>query len=43
MDLIRDIDDAQVASDKLLKYAMDNHTSDNVTVLVVRFKNQGQA
>ncbi|KAJ7497299.1 phosphatase 2C-like domain-containing protein [Mycena latifolia] len=39
VDLIREIDDAQIASQMLLKDAMANHTSDNVTVLVVRFKN----
>jgi len=39
VDLIHDIDDAQVASQMLLKDAIANHTSDNVTVLVVRFKN----
>ncbi|KAJ6593904.1 protein serine threonine phosphatase 2C [Mycena capillaripes] len=38
VDLIHDVDDAQVASQMLLKDAMANHTSDNVTVLVVRFK-----
>ncbi|KAJ7287528.1 phosphatase 2C-like domain-containing protein [Mycena rebaudengoi] len=38
IDLIRDIADAQVASEKLLKHALNNHTSDNVTVLVIRFK-----
>jgi protein phosphatase PTC1 len=38
VDLIHGIDDAQVASQMLLKDAMANHTSDNVTVLVVRFK-----
>ncbi|KAK0195207.1 phosphatase 2C-like domain-containing protein [Armillaria mellea] len=39
VDLIREIDDAQLASQKLLKYALSHHSSDNVTVLVVRFKN----
>ncbi|KAJ8462655.1 hypothetical protein ONZ45_g3169 [Pleurotus djamor] len=38
VDLIRDIDDAQAASSKLLKHALSQHTTDNVTVLVVRFK-----
>ncbi|KAH6913823.1 phosphatase 2C-domain-containing protein [Coprinopsis sp. MPI-PUGE-AT-0042] len=38
VDLIRDVDDAQQAADKLLKHALSNHTTDNVTVLVVRFK-----
>ncbi|KAJ7594028.1 phosphatase 2C-like domain-containing protein [Mycena floridula] len=38
VDLIREIDDAQVASQKLLKFALSHHTTDNVTVLVVRFK-----
>ncbi|KAL0072353.1 mgpp2cl-1, protein phosphatase 2C-like protein 1 [Marasmius tenuissimus] len=40
VDLIRDIEDAQAASQKLLKYALSHHTTDNVTVVVVRFKNQ---
>ncbi|KAJ7189612.1 phosphatase 2C-like domain-containing protein [Mycena haematopus] len=39
VDLIRDVEDAQVASQMLLKDALANHTSDNITVLVVRFKN----
>uniref|UniRef100_A0A0W0FGS3 PPM-type phosphatase domain-containing protein n=2 Tax=Moniliophthora roreri TaxID=221103 RepID=A0A0W0FGS3_MONRR len=38
VDLVRDIEDAQVASQKLLKYALSHHTTDNVTVIVVRFK-----
>jgi protein phosphatase PTC1 len=42
VDLIRDTEDAQAASDKLLQHALDSHTSDNVTVLVVRFKKNGQ-
>ncbi|KAF9268849.1 protein phosphatase 2C [Marasmius fiardii PR-910] len=41
VDLIRDIEDAQTASQKLLKYALSHHTTDNVTVIVVRFKKQG--
>ncbi|KAJ7045521.1 phosphatase 2C-like domain-containing protein [Mycena alexandri] len=39
VDLIREVEDAQVASQTLLKDAIANHTMDNVTVLVVRFKN----
>jgi protein phosphatase PTC1 len=38
IDLIREVDDAQAASQKLLKHALSHHTTDNVTVLVVRFK-----
>lgn len=38
IELVRDVEDAQVASQKLLKYALSNHTTDNVTVIVVRFK-----
>lgn len=41
VDLIRDIEDAQAASQKLLKYALSHHTTDNVTVIVVRLKKQG--
>ncbi|KAF6760334.1 phosphatase 2C-domain-containing protein [Ephemerocybe angulata] len=38
VDLVREIEDAQVASETLLKHALEQHTTDNVTVLVVRFK-----
>ncbi|KAF7428720.1 Protein phosphatase 2C 1 [Pleurotus ostreatus] len=38
IDLVREIDDAQHASTKLLKHALSQHTTDNVTVIVVRFK-----
>ena len=38
IDLVRDIGDAQQASSKLLKYALSHHTTDNVTVIVIRFK-----
>ncbi|KIK67432.1 hypothetical protein GYMLUDRAFT_37555 [Collybiopsis luxurians FD-317 M1] len=37
---IKAFDDAQAASQHLLRYALNNHTTDNVTVVVVRFKNQ---
>ncbi|EDR11458.1 uncharacterized protein LACBIDRAFT_145447, partial [Laccaria bicolor S238N-H82] len=37
IDLVRDIEDAQLASLKLLKHALSHHTTDNVTVLVIRF------
>ncbi|KAF8590962.1 protein phosphatase 2C [Ramaria rubella] len=40
VDLVRPIQDPQEASRTLLKYAMDNFTSDNVTIMVVRFKNK---
>jgi len=40
VDLVRDIQDAQEASQKLLDYAL-GRTSDNVTVLLVRFKYGG--
>ncbi|KAF8908754.1 phosphatase 2C-like domain-containing protein [Mucidula mucida] len=39
VDLVREISDAQTASQKLLKYALSHHTTDNVTVCVVIFKN----
>ncbi|KAJ2916764.1 hypothetical protein MD484_g3637, partial [Candolleomyces efflorescens] len=42
VELVRDIEDAQVASEKLLKHALSEHTTDNVTVLVVRFKHLGR-
>ena len=38
VDLVRDVADAQAASETLLKHALDQHTTDNVTVLFVRFK-----
>lgn len=37
VDLIRDVEDAQAASDMLLQHALSHHTTDNVTVLVVKF------
>lgn len=39
IELVREIQDAQQATQKLLKHALQHHTTDNVTVLVVRFKN----
>ncbi|KAF7288649.1 PPM-type phosphatase domain-containing protein [Mycena chlorophos] len=42
VDLIRNVTDAQVATQILLRHALDSHTSDNVTCLVVRFKVNGQ-
>lgn len=38
VDLVRDIHDAKQASRKLLKRAFTHHTTDNVTVIVVRFQ-----
>ncbi|KAF8738074.1 hypothetical protein AX14_012048 [Amanita brunnescens Koide BX004] len=38
VELVQDVHDAQKASEKLLQYALDHHTTDNVTVLVVRFR-----
>jgi len=38
IELVRDIEDAQEASQVLLKHALDNHTTDNVTAIVIRFK-----
>ncbi|KAF9474228.1 protein phosphatase 2C [Pholiota conissans] len=43
VELIRDIEDAQEASAKLLKHALSHHTMDNVTVIVIRFKHLGVA
>jgi len=42
IELIRGIEDAQQASLKLLKHALSRHTTDNVTVIVVRFKHLGR-
>jgi len=36
VDLVRSMKDAQAAAEKLLKHAMDNFSTDNVTVLLVR-------
>ncbi|KZP34480.1 protein serine/threonine phosphatase 2C [Athelia psychrophila] len=38
VDLVSDVQDAQEAAEKLLTYALNKSTTDNVTVLVVRFK-----
>lgn len=38
VELIREIQDAQEASTKLLKHALSHHTTDNVTIIVIRFK-----
>ncbi|KAF9012316.1 phosphatase 2C-domain-containing protein [Cyathus striatus] len=38
IELVRGIEDAQAASEALLKHALNQHTTDNVTVIVVRFK-----
>lgn len=40
VDIVRPIQNPQEAAETLLKFALDNFTSDNVTVLVVRFKNK---
>ncbi|KAM6502287.1 Protein phosphatase 2C (PP2C)-like domain containing protein [Amanita muscaria] len=41
VELVQDVQDAQEASEMLLSYALLHHTTDNVTVLVVRFKHFG--
>ncbi|KAF5354723.1 hypothetical protein D9756_005273 [Leucocoprinus leucothites] len=38
VELVREIQDTQEASAKLLKHALSHHTTDNVTVIVIRFK-----
>jgi len=38
VELIREIQDAQEASTTLLKHALSHHTTDNVTIIVIRFK-----
>jgi len=42
VDLIRDIPDAQEASKALLSYALGKSTTDNVTILVVRFRKEAE-
>lgn len=37
VDLIRGVKDAQDASKKLLDYAITNYSTDNLSVMVVRF------
>ena len=37
IELVRDVQDPQEASDRLLAHALEHHTTDNVTVIVVRF------
>ncbi|KAF8906546.1 phosphatase 2C-domain-containing protein [Gymnopilus junonius] len=41
VELIQDTEDAQQASLELLNHALSHHTTDNVTVMVVRFKHPG--
>ncbi|KDR75906.1 hypothetical protein GALMADRAFT_248684 [Galerina marginata CBS 339.88] len=41
IELIHEIEDAQEASMTLLQHALSHHTTDNVTVIVVRFKHLG--
>lgn len=41
IELVRDIEDAQQASSILCQHALSHHTTDNVTVVVVRFKHLG--
>lgn len=38
VDLIQETNDAEQAAEILLEYALSNHSTDNVTVVVVRFK-----
>ena len=38
IDLIRNIEDAQEASQTLVQHALSRQTNDNVTVIVVRFR-----
>ena len=40
MDLIRGIQDPQEASKKLLDHAITNYSTDNLSVMVIRFYNQ---
>lgn len=37
VELIRDVTDPQEASKKLLDHAMSNYSTDNLSVIVVRF------
>ena len=43
VELIREIQDAQEASTKLLKHALSHHTTDNVTIIVIRFKQSSRS
>lgn len=42
VDLIRDIDDAQMAAQKLLAHALSNFSTDNTSVMVVKFNVDGK-
>ena len=37
VDLIRDVEDPQVASQQLLKHALSEFSTDNTSVMVIRF------
>lgn len=37
VDLVRDVQDPQVASQELLKHALNEFSTDNTSVMVVRF------
>ena len=39
VDLVRGIADPKAAADHLLDHAYRNYSSDNVTIIVVRFRN----
>jgi protein phosphatase PTC1 len=38
VDLVKDVQDPQKASEILLKYALENFSSDNLTVMVIRLE-----
>ncbi|KAE8225873.1 hypothetical protein CF319_g1449 [Tilletia indica] len=42
VDLIKDVTDPQEASEVLLKHALDNFSTDNISVMVVRFAVKGE-
>ncbi|KAG8930381.1 Protein phosphatase 2C 1 [Tulasnella sp. 417] len=42
VEFIRDCTSAQVAAENLVRYALDNFSHDNVTVLVIKFGGSGQ-
>lgn len=42
VDLVRDEKDPQVASDRLLRYALENFSTDNLSIIVIRFNRDAE-
>lgn len=37
VELVKDVQDVQKAAERLLQYSLDNHSTDNLSAIVVRF------